>query len=61
MFLLTVLFGFRGGCGEALLFVAIMRHVLQPMVKLEAENDMKTDFLKTENGDLSICGDEELV
>jgi hypothetical protein len=31
------------------------------MVKLEAENDMKTEFLKTDKGDLSICGDEELV
>jgi hypothetical protein len=31
------------------------------MVKSEAENDMETEFLRTCNGGLSLCGEEELA
>jgi hypothetical protein len=47
--------------GEALLFVAIMGHVLRSMVKAEMENDMEAKFLMTSNGGSSLCGDEELA
>jgi hypothetical protein len=59
MFFLTV--WFERERDKALLSVAIMGHVLQSMVKLEAENDMEAEFLMTSNGGSSLCGDEELA
>jgi hypothetical protein len=52
---------FRRERGEALLSVSIMTLVLLFMVKSVAENDMKAEFLRTCSGDLSLCGDDELV
>jgi hypothetical protein len=41
---------------EALLFVAIMEHVLLFIAMLEAEIIMEAEFLRTSIGDLSLCG-----
>jgi hypothetical protein len=38
-----------------------MRLVLRSMTKLEAENDMKAEYLRTCCGDSSLCNDEELA
>jgi hypothetical protein len=48
---------------EALLYVAIMGHALRSMsmVKSETENDMEAEFLRTSNGDSSLCGVEEFA
>jgi hypothetical protein len=51
---------FKRECDEALLSVAIMGHVLRSMVKLEAENGRKDEFLITSNNALSLCGNMEL-
>jgi hypothetical protein len=59
VFFLTV--WFQREHDEALLSVAIMRRVLRSMVKLEAENDTKAESLRTSNGGLSLCGNEELA
>jgi hypothetical protein len=58
MFFLTV--WFQRKHGKALLYVAIMGHVLWSMVS-DVENDMETGFLMTSNGGSSLCGDEELA
>jgi hypothetical protein len=59
MFFLTV--WFQRERGKALPSVTIMGHVLRSMMKLDAENDMETEFLMTSNGDSSLCDDEELA
>jgi hypothetical protein len=59
MFFLTV--WFQREHDEALLSVAIMVHVLLPMVKSDAHNDMEIEFSMTSNGGSSLRGDEELV
>jgi hypothetical protein len=48
---------------EALLSFAIMGHALGfiSMMKSEAENDMIAKFMRTCNGDSSLCGNEELA
>jgi hypothetical protein len=58
MFFQTV--WFQRECGEALLSVATIEHVLRSMVKSDAENDMEIEFLLTSNSGLSLCGDEDL-
>jgi hypothetical protein len=59
MFFLAV--WFQRERGETLLPVAIMRHILRSMVKSEAENDMKVEFLSTSIEGSSLCDDEELA
>jgi hypothetical protein len=39
---------------EALLCVAILKHLLLSVVKLEVENDMEAEFLRTSNGGSSL-------
>jgi hypothetical protein len=56
-FFLTV--WFQRERAEALLSIAILGLVLRSMVKSEAENNMKAEFLKTFCGDSSLCSDEE--
>jgi hypothetical protein len=59
MFFLAVLF--QRECGEALLSVAIMGHILRYMVKSGAKNKMEAKFLRTSIGCFSLFGDEELA
>jgi hypothetical protein len=54
-------FGFRGKRDKAMLSIDIIGHVLRSMVKSEAENDRKTEFLRTSIRGSSLCGDKELV
>jgi hypothetical protein len=44
-----------------MLSIDIIGHVLRSMVKSEAENDRKTEFLRTSIRGSSLCGDKELV
>jgi hypothetical protein len=37
-----------------------MGHILRFIVKTDVENDMENEFLMTNNGGLSLRGDEEL-
>jgi hypothetical protein len=48
-------------CGEALLSVTIMEHILRSMVKSEVEIGMKAEFLRTDIRGSSLCSDEELA
>jgi hypothetical protein len=59
MFFLAV--WFQRERGEALLSVAIMRHILRSMVKSKAENDMVAEFFRTGIEDFCLYGDEELA
>jgi hypothetical protein len=59
MFFLAV--WFQRERGEALLSVAIMRHILRSMVKSKAENDMVAEFFRTVIEDFCLYGDEELA
>jgi hypothetical protein len=54
MFFVTV--RFQREHGEALLSVAIMGHVLQSMVKPEAENDIEAEFVMPSKDGSSLRG-----
>jgi hypothetical protein len=48
-------YNFQRKCGEVLLPVAIMAHILRSMVKSKMENDMEFEFLMASNDDSSLC------